>query len=71
VSSDGGHVVIVDKCGGVERTMKLLKKLTEPTTLHDSMSHNAILCFSTGSRDCSLALGRPRNQTVSIVYAIA
>jgi hypothetical protein len=67
---DGGHVVTIDKCGRLERTMKLLKKLTEPTTLCNRMSHSVILCFSTGSRDRSLALGRPRNQTVSIVDTI-
>jgi hypothetical protein len=59
---DGGHIVIADKCGRVESAMKLLKKSTEPTTLCNHVSHSAVLCFSTGSRDCSLALGRPRNQ---------
>jgi nucleoside-triphosphatase THEP1 len=68
---DCGHIVTIDKCGRMERAMKLLKKLTEPTTLRNSMSHNAVLGFSTGSRDHSLALGRPRNQIVSIVDAIA
>jgi hypothetical protein len=68
---DGGHVLTVDKCGGMEWTMKLLKKFTEPTTLRNGMSHSVIFSFSTGLRDCSLSLGRPRNQTVSIVDAIA
>jgi hypothetical protein len=44
---DGGHIVTVDKSGRVERAMKLLKKLIERTTLHNSMSHNTVLCFST------------------------
>jgi hypothetical protein len=51
--------------------MKLLKKFTEPTTLCNGMSHSVIFSFSTGSRDHSLSLGRPGNQTVSIVDAIA
>jgi hypothetical protein len=67
---DGRLVVIVDKCGGMKRTMKLRKKLTEPTTLGNNMSHSPILSLSTGARNPSLALGRPRNQTVSIVDTI-
>ena len=60
----GGHVdstdiVAKDDGRGVEGSMKLMKKLTEPTTLSYSMGHCAILRLGTGVGDCSLALGRP------------
>jgi hypothetical protein len=57
---DSRHIVTVDKCGGVKRAMELLKKLTEPTTLRNSMSYNTVLYFCTGARNRSLTLGRPR-----------
>jgi hypothetical protein len=68
---DSRHIVTVDKCGGVKRAMELLKKLTEPTALRNSMSYSTVLCFCTGARNCSLTLGRPRDQTISVVDAIS
>jgi hypothetical protein len=68
---DSRHIVIIDKCGGAKRAMELLKKLTKPTTLRKNMSYDTVLCFYTGSRDRSPTLGRPRNQTISIVDAIS
>jgi hypothetical protein len=44
---DGGHIVTVDKCGGVKRTMELLQKLPQPTAFRNSMSDNTILSFRT------------------------
>jgi hypothetical protein len=68
---DRRHIVTVDKCGRVKRAMELLKELTEPTALRNSMSHSMVLCFCTGARNRSLMLGRPRDQTISVVDAIS
>jgi hypothetical protein len=48
----GGHVdrtdvVAVDKYGVAERSVKLVKKLTEPGSLSNTIGHGAILSFST------------------------
>jgi hypothetical protein len=45
--------------------MKLLKKLTKPTTLSNRMSNNAIFGLCTRAGDCSLMFRRPRNQSVA------
>jgi hypothetical protein len=50
--------------------MELLKKLAKPAALGNCMSHNTILSLGTGARNCSLALGRPGYQAVTIVDAI-
>jgi hypothetical protein len=65
------HIVTVDKHGGVKRAMELLKELTEPAALCNNMSYNTVLCFCTGVRNRSLTLGRPRDQTISVVDAIS
>jgi hypothetical protein len=50
--------------------MELPKKLAKPAALGNCMSHNTILSLGTGARNCSLALGRPGYQAVTIVDAI-
>jgi hypothetical protein len=67
---DSGHIVIVDKCSRAERSMELLKKLAKPTAFGNHMIHNTILSLGTGARNCSLGLGRPGYQAVTIVDAI-
>lgn len=62
---DTAHIVTVDNCGQGERNVKLLKKLVNPATLGDNMSHRPVLSLSTGPRHCGLALGRPGNQVVA------
>jgi hypothetical protein len=42
---DGRHIVTVEKCGRVKRAMELLKNLTEPTALRNSMSYSTVLYF--------------------------
>jgi hypothetical protein len=46
---DGADVVTIYQCGTVKSSTKLLKELTQPCRLGDSVSHCAILSFSTGS----------------------
>jgi hypothetical protein len=36
---DGGHVVVVDKCSRMKRTMEFLKNLMEPTSFCNGMRH--------------------------------
>jgi hypothetical protein len=48
--------------------MKFLEKLMDPTAFGDSMSNIPILSTGVGYR--SLPLGGPRDETISIVYAI-
>jgi hypothetical protein len=50
--------------------MELLKKLAKPAALGNRMIHNTILSLGTGARNCSLGLGRPGYQVVTIVDAI-
>jgi hypothetical protein len=45
----GTDVVTIYQCGTVKWSTKLLEELTQPCRLSDSVSHCAILSFSTGS----------------------
>jgi hypothetical protein len=64
---DGGDVVTEDKRSRAKGAMKLLKQLTHPTALGQSMGHNAVLSFCTRTWESSLSLGRPRDETITIV----
>jgi len=72
----GGHVdrtdvVAVDKYGAAKRSVKLVKKLTEPGSLSNTIGHGAILSFITGTGDGVLTLGRPRDQVITKEHSIA
>ena len=54
---DSADIVTKDESGGVEGAMKLMKKLTKPRTFSHNVSHDTIVGFVTGARDCSLAFG--------------
>ena len=54
---DSAGIFTKDESGGVEGAMKLMQKLTKPRTFSHSMSHDTIVGFVTGARDCSLAFG--------------
>ena len=51
--------------------MEFLKKLAKPTALSNGMGDRTILSLGTGAGDGGLSLGRPRNQTVTIVNTVA
>ena len=61
---DGTDVVAVDQRSVPRRCMKLNEKLTQPSGFCNTISHCAILSFSTGPGDCILPLRRPGNQVV-------
>jgi len=70
----GGHadrtdVVAVDKYGAAKRSVKLVKKLTEPGSLGNTIGHGAVLSFSTGTGDG--VRGRPRDQVITKEHSIA
>ena len=54
---DSAGIFTKDESGGVEGAMKLMQKLTKPRTFSHSVSHDTIVGFVTGARDCSLAFG--------------
>ena len=45
---DGADVVTIHQCGTAKGSTKLLEELAQPCRLGDSISHCAILSFSTG-----------------------
>ena len=61
---DGADVVAVDQRSAPRRCMKLNEKLVQPSGFCNTISHCAILNFSTGPGDCNLPLRRPGNQVV-------
>lgn len=63
---DSTHIVAEDDVRGAERTLKLVKKLTKPTTL----SHGTILGLGTGARNCGLAFGGPGHKVITEVDTI-
>jgi hypothetical protein len=68
---DSADIITKDDGCGTERAMKLVKKLTKPTTLSHSVSDSTILGRSTGARNCSLALGGPGHKIVTEIYTVA
>src|SRR4051812_48593712 len=65
---DSADIVTKDNSRGVKGAMKLVKKLTKPTTFSHGVSHGTILSFGTGARDCSLAFGGPGHKVVTKIY---
>ena len=68
---NGIDIVTVHNGGSPKRAMELMEELTQPTRLHNSICDNAILDLCTGSRDCRLTLGRPRNQIITQKYTVS
>jgi hypothetical protein len=54
---DSANIIVVHDSRRSNRCVELLKKLTKPTTLGDSMRNRAVLSLSAGTRHCRLALG--------------
>jgi hypothetical protein len=67
---DDGDVVTVDNGSLVDGTRELLKELSKPRTLGDSVSNSPILRLDAGARDRRLSLGRPRDERGSKVNAV-
>ena len=72
----GGHVnctdvVAVYQCRVTVRCMELLKKLAQPCGLGDTISHRAILGFSTRSGDGVLMLRGLGDEIVPKKHSIA
>ena len=60
----GGHVgstnvVTIHKCGPTQRGMKLLEELAQPSSLSNTIGHDAVLSLGTGPGDSILTLGGP------------
>jgi len=53
---DSANIVAIDNHRSSNRDMKLLKKLTKPTTLGNSMGHSLLLRLSIRARDCGMSL---------------
>jgi hypothetical protein len=64
---DGKDVVTEDKRSRAKRTMQLLKQLPHPTALSHSMGDSVVLSLRARTGDNSLSLGRPRDETVTVV----
>jgi len=58
---DSTNIVTKDNRSLLERKMKFLKKLTQPTTLSHNVSNCPILGLGTRTRNCVLPLGLPRH----------
>ena len=67
---DSTNIVTKDNRSLLERKMKFLKKLAQPTTLSHNMSNCPVLCLSTRTRNCVLPLGFPRHQGVAKIDTI-
>jgi hypothetical protein len=65
------NVVAINNGSLGEGNMKLLKQLSEPTTLSNNVRHCPVLSLSTGTRNCSLAFRGPRHQIISKIYTVA
>jgi hypothetical protein len=63
-------VVAEDNGRRAKRTMKLGKKMSKPTTLSNSMSHDSVLDLGTRPRYRGLAFRGPGHQVISKVDTI-
>ena len=66
----GGHVdntdvVTVHQCSVAKRGVELQEELAQPCSFCNSISHSAILSFSTRPRDGVLTLGGPGDEVVT------
>jgi len=64
------NVVIVDNSSLGEGNMKLLKQLTQPTTLSNNMCNYRVFSLSTGTGNCSLAFRGPRHQIITKINTV-
>jgi len=62
---DSTHIVTVNECGTRRRVVELLKELTEPRSLGNSICNCTIFSLSAGARNRMLAFARPGNQVVT------
>src|SRR6185312_432194 len=67
---DSTNIVTKDNRSLLERKMKFLKKLTQPTTLSHNMSNCPVLGLGTRMRNCVLPLGLPRHQSITKINTI-
>jgi hypothetical protein len=67
---DSTNIVTKDNRSLLERKMKLLKKLTQLTTLSHNVSNCPVLCLGTRTRNCVLPLGLPRHQSITKINTI-
>jgi len=58
---DGADIIAVNQGSSANRCMQLSKKLAQPRNLCDS----SVFGLSTGTRNCSLALGGPGDEIVT------
>jgi hypothetical protein len=62
---DSTDIVTVNNCRRRDGCMKLLKQLTKPTGLSNSVRNCTILSLRARTRDRSLSFGGPRDQVVA------
>jgi len=67
---DSTNIVTKDNRSLLERKMKFLKKLTQPTTLSHNVSNCPVLGLGTRTRNCVLPLGLPRYQSITKINTI-
>jgi len=67
---DSTNIVTKDNRSLLERKMKFLKKLTQPTTLSHNVSNCHVLGLGTRTRNCVLPLGLPRHQSITKINTI-
>ena len=68
---DSAGIISKNNCRGMDRTVKLMKKLTEPTSFGHNMSYSKILGLNTGARNHGLAFGGPGHKVVAETDTIA
>jgi hypothetical protein len=68
---DSRHIINVDGYSGAKWVLMFLKKLTRPTTQCNSVDNNSILSFRTRVGDSSRMLGEQRDETATILDAVA
>ena len=62
---NGTDVITIHKCSRRRWVVKLAKQVMQPTSLSNSICNSPILSFSTGSRNGTLSLGRPREEVLT------
>jgi hypothetical protein len=68
---DGADVVVVDESALQQRSMELLKELSEPTSFSHVIGHNAILSLDARAGDDVLALGGSGNEVIAEEHSVA
>jgi hypothetical protein len=68
---DSTDVVTIHQCSAAKRGVELQEELAQPCSFCNSISHSAILSFSTKPRDGVLTLGGPGDEVVTKEHSIA